>query len=117
VPSQGGAQIELPAVNEPHNVIRWQRLLRNAGAKHTECDPCRQRNPSARSHTIEMEDDHACKNRQAGKQRRSEQVGTRTARVRRGFTQAEHNAGYKGCGNRYGRKLHGARLNRTKVSM
>jgi hypothetical protein len=39
IPSQRRMQIELVAIDEPHNVIRGQGLLRNPGAENAKRDP------------------------------------------------------------------------------
>jgi hypothetical protein len=110
-------QVNLSIFDQVHYISARKRLLGSPGRQDAEQNPTDARDASRstepraiqQQNVASNEKDSGNKSRHKPKMRRSQPSSRRT--------QAKSDTAAKSRGNRHGRKFHGARFNRTSVSM
>src|ERR1700738_1796994 len=115
-PSQRRVQIN-SAIFDETDYVRARRWLRNPRPQHTKQNPADARNKGSltESHTVQQKDSD--NNEESGGKKAGGKTKMRSGQPCDRRAKTESDTAGKGRGHRHGRQFHGARLNRTSVSM
>jgi hypothetical protein len=98
-------------------MIGRARLDLDVRSQETQQKPARESNRCSKGESSKSCEDYSRTEQEASCRKTNHEESMRGGMLRGGEVQAECDAAGKNCGDRYGRYFHGARLNRTSVSM
>jgi hypothetical protein len=110
-------QVNLSIFDQVHYMSARKRLLGNPPRQHTEQNPTDARDAGRSTEPSAIQQQNADGNEKNNGNESRHKPKMRTSQPSSRRTQAKSDTAAKSRGNRHGRKFHGARFNRTSVSM
>jgi hypothetical protein len=116
-PSQRRVQVNLSIVDEVRYMTARKRLLGNPCRQYAEQNPTDARDASCSTKPCAIQQQNVGSNEKDSGNKSRHKPKMRSSQPSNRRTQAKSDTAAKSRGNRHGRKFHGARFNRTSVSM